>query len=134
VDWTERRDMDEVAMDLTGRLMADMDPMLLEFLRAKIDSFVKWDLIRFFHDNPYTTDTAENIARYAGRSVEAIRSDLADLAESGVLDENRLGDLTVYSLNRDPAIREMMDKFVEASADRQFRVKAIYHIIRGTPG
>jgi hypothetical protein len=126
--------MDEVSVDLTGRLMADMDPLLLEFLRAKVDSFVKWDLIRFFHDNPYTTDTAENIARYAGRSVETIRKDLAELAESGVLDKSVLGDLTVYSLNRDPEIRETMEKFVEASADRQFRVKAIYHIIRGTPG
>jgi DNA-binding transcriptional ArsR family regulator len=126
--------MDEVGMDLTGRLMADMDPRLLEFLRAKIDSFVKWDLIRFFHDNPYTTDTADNIARYAGRSADTIRHELAELASSGVLEESRLGDLTVYSLSRDPEIRELMDKFVEASADRQFRVKAIYHIIRNTPG
>lgn len=133
VTWTGRKDMDEVGMDLTGRLMADMDPRLLEFLRAKIDSFVKWDLIRFFHDNPYTTDTARNIARYAGRSVETIRKDLADLARSGVLEKTQLGDMTVYSLSRDPEIRELMEKFVEASADRQFRVKAIYHIIRGTP-
>ncbi len=126
--------MDEVGIDLTGRLMADMDPRLLQFLQAKIDSFVKWDLIRFFHDNPYTTDTAENIARYAGRSVETIRNDLAELAESSVLEENELGDLIVYSLSRDPEIRDLMEKFVEASSDRQFRVKAIYHIIRGTPG
>jgi hypothetical protein len=113
--------------------MADMDPRLLKFLQTKIDSFVKWDLIRFFHDNPYTTDTAENIARYAGRSVDTIRQDLAELAQSGVLEETRLSEMTVYSLSRDPEIRELLEKFVEASADRQFRVKAIYHIIRGTP-
>jgi hypothetical protein len=124
--------MDAVRMDLTGRLMADMDPRLLEFLQSKIDSFVKWDLIRFFHDNPYTTDTASNIARYTGRSVEAIRNDLAELAASDVLEESRLGDLTVYSLTRDPEIKELLDRFVTASDDRQFRVKAIYHIIRGT--
>jgi hypothetical protein len=123
--------MDAVRMDLTGRLMADMDPRLLEFLQSKIDSFVKWDLIRFFHDNPYTTDTASNIARYTGRSVEAIRNDLAELAASDVLEESRLGDLTVYSLTRDPEIKELLDRFVTASDDRQFRVKAIYHIIRG---
>jgi DNA-binding transcriptional ArsR family regulator len=125
--------MNEVEMDLTGRLMADMDPRLLEFLQTKIDSFVKWDLIRFFHDNPYTTDTAENIARYAGRSVDTISQDLAELAETGVLEETKLSDMTVYSLSRDPEVRELLQKFVEASADRQFRVKAIYHIIRGTP-
>lgn len=125
--------MDELGMDLTGRLMADMDPRLLEFLRTTIDSFVKWDLIRFFHENPYTTDTAQNIARYAGRTDEAIRKDLAELAESGVLEENQLGDMTVYSLTGDREMRQLLEEFVEASDDRQFRVKAIYHIIRGNP-
>jgi hypothetical protein len=112
--------------------MADMDPRLLEFLQSNIDSFVKWDLIRFFHENPYTTDTADNIARYTGRSAEAIRKDLAELAERAVLEESSLGDMTVYSLTRDPEIRGLLEKFVAASDDRQFRVKAIYHIVRGT--
>ncbi|MCK4471807.1 MAG: hypothetical protein KAW49_08490, partial [Anaerolineae bacterium] len=76
--------MEERELDLAGRLMADMDPRLLEFLQAKINSFVKWDLVRFFHDNPHTTDTAGNIARYAGRSVETIRPELAELAQGGV--------------------------------------------------
>ncbi|MGD8966850.1 MAG: hypothetical protein PVI07_05025 [Anaerolineae bacterium] len=123
--------MDALKTDLTGRLMADMDPRLLEFLQSKIDSFVKWDLIRFFHENPYTTDTASNIARYTGRGVDVIRNDLAELAESAVLEESKLGDMTVYSLTRDSEMRELLDKFATASDDRQFRVKAIYHIIRG---
>jgi len=124
--------MGEIELDLTGRLMADMDPKLLEFLQMKVNSFVKWDLIRFFHDNPHTTDTADNIARYAGRGVEAIRTDLAELAQDGVLEENQLGDMTVYSLVSNRQTRELLAQFVKASDDRQFRVKAIYHIIRGT--
>jgi hypothetical protein len=117
--------------DLVGRLMSDMDPDLLAFLRTKVNSFVKWDLIRFFHDNPQTTDTAENVARYAGRNAETTRSELADLAQNGILVENRLGDMTVYSLANDPELRDLIRRFVAASDDRQFRVKAIYHIIRG---
>ena len=124
--------MEEMELDLTGRLMADMDPQLLEFLQTKVNSFVKWDLVRFFHDNPHTTDTADNIARYAGRSVETIRAELAELARDGVLEENQLGDMTVYSLVSDRQTRELLEQFVKASDDRQFRVKAIYHIIRGT--
>jgi DNA-binding transcriptional ArsR family regulator len=118
--------------DLTSRLMADMNPELLDFLQKKVNSFVKWDLIRFFHDNPHTTDTADNIARYAGRSVETIRTELGELTEDGVLDENQLGEMVVYSLAPDPKTRELLQQFVKASDDRQFRVKAIYHIIRGT--
>jgi len=124
--------MEEMERDLTGRLMADMDPQLLEFLQTKVNSFVKWDMVRFFHDNPHTTDTAENIARYAGRSVEAIRAELTELARDGVLEENHLDDMTVYSLAPDRQTRELLEQFVKASDDRQFRVKAIYHIIRGT--
>jgi hypothetical protein len=124
--------MEEMELDLTGRLMADMDPQLLEFLQTKVNSFVKWDLVRFFHDNPHTTDTAENIARYAGRSVETIRLELSELAQDGVLEENQLDDMTVYSLAPDQQTRELLSQFVKASDDRQFRVKAIYHIIRGT--
>jgi len=122
--------MDE--LDLTGRLMADMDPRLLRFLRGRVNSFVKWDLVRFFHDNPHTTDTADNIARYAGRTAETIRVDLAELARDGVLEESRLGEMTVYSLAPDRHVRDLLEQFVKASDDRQFRVKVIYHIIRGT--
>ncbi len=122
----------EKELDLTGRLMADMNPQLLEFLRTKVNSFVKWDLVRFFHDNPHTTDTADNIARYAGRNVDTIRTELAELTQDGLLEKNQLGDMIVYSLSPNPQIRELLEQFVKASDDRQFRVKAIYHIIRGT--
>ncbi len=119
-------------LDLTGRLMADMDPQLLRFLQTKVNSFVKWDLVRFFHDNPHTTDTADNVARYAGRTAEAIRAELAELAQDGVLEESQLGDMAVYSLSSDHQVRDLLRQFVKASDDRQFRVKVIYHIIRGT--
>lgn len=128
----EMEKREEKNQDLTSRLMADMNPQLLEFLQNKVNSFVKWDLVRFFHDNPHTTDTADNIARYAGRNVETIRTELAELAQNGLLEENQLGDMTVYSLVPAPQTRELLEQFIKASDDRQFRVKAIYHIIRGT--
>ena len=39
--------------------------------------------------------------------------------------------MTAYSLAPDRQIRKLLAQFVRASDDRQFRVKAIYHIIRG---
>ena len=117
--------------DLAARLMEDMDTRLLQFLRNQVNSFVKWDLVRFFHENPNTTDTAENVARYAGRDPTAIQVELTELAESGVLRREQVGELTVYSLATDQEMRELIEQFVLACDDRQFRVKAIYHIIRG---
>jgi len=112
--------------------MADMDPRLLEFLQSKINSFVKWDLVCFFYDNPHTTDTADNIARYAGRNAGTIHTELAELSQEGVLEESQLGDMTIYSLASDRQTRELLKQFVQASDDQQFRAKAIYHIMRRT--
>ncbi len=117
--------------DLAARLMGDMAPQLLEFLKNKVNTFVKWDLVRFFHENPNTTDTAENIARYAGRDVGTIEVEMDELVGAGVLRRQRIGDLIVYSLIEDAAMRSLVDQFILACDDRQFRVKAIYHIIRG---
>ena len=117
--------------DLAARLMGDMAPQLLEFLKNKVNTFVKWDLVRFFHENPNTTDTAENIARYAGRDMATIEVELDELVGAGVLSRQRIGDLTAYSLIDDAAMRSLVDQFILACDDRQFRVKAIYHIIRG---
>jgi predicted transcriptional regulator of viral defense system len=116
--------------DLAARLMGDMDARLLEFLKNQVTSFVKWDLVRFFHENPNTADTAENVARYAGRDPAAIEQELAELAESGVLQREQIGEMTIYSLATGSEMRELIEQFVLACDDRQFRVKAIYHIIR----
>jgi hypothetical protein len=117
--------------DLAARLMEDMDARLLEFLKNQVNSFIKWDLVRFFHEEPNTTDTAENVARYAGRDPTAIEQELEELAESGVLHRETVGEMTVFSLATDQEMRDLIEQFLVACNDRQFRVKAIYHIIRG---
>ena len=118
--------------DFTTRLMDDMDPTLLEFVKKKVNSFIKWDLVRFFYENPHTTDTVENIAKYAGRNADAVRPELEDLVDSGIMQKKILGDNTpVYSLSADEDMRALVDKFILACEDRHFRVKAVYHIIRG---
>lgn len=118
--------------DLSRRLMDDMDPEVLNFLKTTVNSFIKWDLVIFFFENPHTTDTLENIARYIGRDPQVIKSDLEDLVRGGVIDQMVNGDLTVYALTKDAQVREKIKHFVSASDDRQFRVKAIYHLVRGT--
>lgn len=117
--------------DLAARLMDDMDPDLLDFLQNKVNSFIKWDLVRFFHDNPHAADTADNIARYIGRDVRTIEDELNGLVRVGVLEENEVSRMHIYSLAKDQQTRQLIENFVVACNDRQFRVKAIYHVIRG---
>ena len=117
--------------DMTSRLMDDMDPEMLDFLHDKVNSFVKWDLVRFFHDNPHAADTADSIARYTGRDVRTIADELIGLVTVGVLEQTELSGQTIYMLTADQAMRDLISEFVRACDDRMFRVKAIYHVIRG---
>jgi len=117
--------------DFTAKLMDDMPADLLDFVKTKVTSFIKWDLIRFFHENPNTVDTAENIARYAGRSVAATEPELEELEADGIMQRKLIGEQVVFTLTDDPTMRQLIGAFVRACEDRQFRVKAVYHIIRG---
>jgi hypothetical protein len=117
--------------DFTARLMNDMDPALLDFVKTKVNSFIKWDLVRFFYENPHTADTVENIAKYAGRNPMAVKPELEDLVESGIMEKRLLDGTAIYSLANDEKMRALVDKFILACEDRHFRVKAVYHIIRG---
>lgn len=117
--------------DFTTRLMNDMDPALLDFVKAKVNSFIKWDLVRFFYENPHTADTVENIAKYAGRNAAAVKPELEEMVESGVMEKRDVEGIQIYSLAENEHIRELVDRFILACEDRHFRVKAVYHIIRG---
>jgi hypothetical protein len=117
--------------DFTTRLMHDMDPQLLELVKTKVNSFIKWDLVRFLQENPNTSDTAENIAKYVGRNATTVEPELEELVNSQIMDMKPLDDMPVYSLTSDSEVRELIERFVTACEDRHFRVKVIYHIVRG---
>lgn len=117
--------------DFTTKLMNDMPTHLLEFLKTKVNTFVKWDMVRFFCENPSAADTVDNIARYLGRGTAVVEPELRSLVDSGVLTLRQINHLSVYSLNEDDTVRGLVRDFVEACKDRNFRVKAVYHIIRG---
>jgi hypothetical protein len=102
--------------------MDDMDSLLLDFIKNKVNSFIKWD--------PNTTDSVENIAKYAGRNTAAVQAELEELVESGVMETQLVDDLLVYSLASGKDMRRLVNEFILACEDRHFRVKAVYHIIR----
>jgi hypothetical protein len=42
-----------------------------------------------------------------------------------------MDEIPVYSLAIDDQMRQLIERFILACEDRHFRVKAVYHIIRG---
>jgi hypothetical protein len=117
--------------DFTTRLMNDMDPQLLDLVKTKVNSFIKWDLVRFLRENPNTADTAENIAKYIGRNAATVEPELRELVDSQIMEVKSVEGIAVYSLTIDSNTRDLIDQFISACEDRHFRVKVIYHIVRG---
>ncbi len=124
------REINMQTENLTSRVFNDMDPALLSFIKKHVTSFVKWDLLYFFHQNPHTIDTVENIARYAGRAPDTVQRELAELARSGLLDSSQMGEMVIYALTPVPQMQAKLAQFVAASQDKQFRIRATYHVIR----
>ncbi|WP_119068070.1 hypothetical protein [Aggregatilinea lenta] len=118
------------ANKLAASPMDDMDPFLLEFIQGRINTFIKWDLVRFFYDHPHTSETVETIARTMGRDVRTLEPELMQLVRDGLVEMDNLGGLRIFTLTDDAQSRSLIDTFLTACSDRQFRVKAIYHVIR----
>jgi len=107
-----------------------IDDVLLEFIKQKVNSFIKWDLIRFFHDNPHTKDTAENLARFTGRDLRTVERELDALAKSRVLIAEEVAHYKVYKLAEDAQTRQTIERFMVACHDRNFQVRAIHQVIK----
>ncbi len=105
--------------------------MLLAFIDTKVNTFIKWDLVRFFHDNPHVANNAANIAEFTGREVNHVESELRDLALRGVLTAQTAGTTQVYRLAGDAELRALIDQFIRACDNRDFRVIAINRVIEG---
>lgn len=108
-----------------------MDRVWETFLRYRVNSFIKWDLVRFFYDNPHTVETADNIAQTIGRDSRIVQHELDGLVKAEVLDAATLGDGRVYRYSANPELRRLVSDFMQACRDREFRVKAIQHVIAG---
>jgi hypothetical protein len=119
------------AVDL---LTSGIDPDLLSCLRTQVNSFVKWDLVHFFHENPYTIDTSEGLASHIGRNVGGIETDLTELAAEGILVEQSCGEMAVYAFTEDARVRDVIRRLIEASEDQLFRAKAVFQMIRAMRG
>lgn len=109
---------------------ADMNDSWKAFLHEQVNTFVKWDLVRFFHDNPHTAETAAQIAQFIGRDVSDIQDELDELVEAGLLHVKHVSRLSIYRLSTDEATRRLVKRFVSACYNRQFREQAINVIHR----
>ena len=119
---------------LMSEIMDEMDPRVLDFIKQHVNTFTRWDLIRFLCENEKTEDTAENLARYIGRSSQAIRREVDEMTAEGILTRTATGSVPVYMLTNDAEIRQIVATLVKSARERTFRMKLVYHILRAEGG
>ena len=85
----------------------EVDLELIAFLERYASSLIKWDIVMFFAQNPYTRDTSDNIALRLGRDRKAIALELYDLALLGFLEREVIDDTPVYRLTSDAILRKL---------------------------
>ncbi|XWX02648.1 MarR family transcriptional regulator [Aggregatilineales bacterium SYSU G02658] len=114
----------------TDPTLSDFDLKWSGFIKSKVNSFTKWDLLRFFYDNPHTFDTADNIAQYIGREVQTVQAALEGLVRSGLIDKETRGQASIFRLSQQPEMRQALTDFIKACHNREFRARAIHLVIQ----
>ncbi|HEX2924285.1 MAG TPA: hypothetical protein VHS06_06975 [Chloroflexota bacterium] len=90
-----------------------IDPAAVRKLLPHLDSFVKWDLLRFLHEAPDIPTRVEDLARYLGRDETELKPAASALAVAGILKQEEKGGSYRYSLVEDEEIRELLGHLVE---------------------
>jgi len=100
-------------------------------LLPHLDSFVKWELLRFLHDNPNLEAAIEDLARYTGRDETELKPAARALYAGGLFQQGEEEFGYTYSLTSDEKLRRLIDHLVEGFvADRLVRLAISSHILK----
>ncbi len=110
--------------------MEEVEEEIKTFIENSINTFIKWDVIKFFGNNPATYDTAENIARNIGREEKLVKIEIETLARCGLLEETKGKDRLIYTFSSNSDKREIVNKFLNYGQTREGRAKILYHILK----
>jgi len=89
-----------------------IDPDAADRLLPHLDSFVKWELLRFLHDNPDALVTIEELARYLGRDETELKPAARALASAGILLQVDTGQEYSYALTPDEELQDLIGHLV----------------------
>jgi len=109
----------------------DIEPGVLRFVDEYIDSFVAWDAIAYFHENPEVERKAPGVAIDIGRRAEQVVPVLEELREKGVLaDDSEGGAEPSYRYIAPESFREATDAFLAATKDRTNRLAIVGKVLQ----
>ncbi|MCL4499664.1 MAG: hypothetical protein M1335_05430 [Chloroflexi bacterium] len=86
--------------------------------KALLASQVRWDLVKFFHANPFTIHTAQGLASMIGRRLDTVETETEALVGVRVL--RRLpangGPALIYAYDPEPDVRIVIGQVESVSS------------------
>ena len=108
-----------------------ISPEAAETLLPHIDSFAKWELLRFLNDNPSLEATVEDLARYTGRDETELKPAARSMVGAGLFRQSEGLQGYLYALTDDERLRELIAHLVDGFvADRLIRIAISSHILK----
>lgn len=101
-------------------LEKNLDPEVSRLLGVLSSSQVRWDLVKFFRENPFTIHTAQGLASMIGRRIDKVEAEAEALVAQEVLARISGGDVAPFIYAYDPqpdalkAIELLIDEEREA--------------------
>lgn len=111
-------------------IMEDMASDLLDLMQNRLDSFAKWDLLRFLYRHPDRAYSAEELAWELNRKGTNLEDEIDALVAAGLVERRWVASRPAFALTRDPARRQLVKRFVQSCADQRLRLEFAYYTLR----
>ncbi len=110
---------------------AAVPPEIETFLQHVADSFIKIELVKFFHRNQRLLGTVEDIAVAIGRDKRTTARAVPHLLSAGVLKTNGRGGAVLWSYDPDPQMTQRIEAFLEYYKTETGRMAIVRRVLEG---
>ncbi len=111
----------------------DVDSETLDFIQKYLTSYTKWEVLKYFAENPTAVESARSFARRLNKDQRQISEALTSLAKAGIVSNGKGPEEAGYSLTADAGQRATLQKIADsARANNRFRLLLNYHITKAS--
>ena len=112
---------------MDSAVVRDVPEDLMQFISTIVCSYTGWDILTFFYDTRGTVKAdAEEVAASIGREIKDVSPLLDAMKQQAVLAATVKDEKTVYATHAGGTWRQLINKFIEFTGERQGRLQTIY--------
>ncbi|MCD4814360.1 hypothetical protein K8S19_11795 [bacterium] len=112
-----------------------MDEAIESFVERYANSFVKWEVIQFYHDHPDTWYRLDELVKGLNRSLKSLKNEMQELEESMFLKEKKVGKTPAYQYEPGDSqagkeLKNTVDQFIAICQEREGRLRVVYKLLK----